>query len=68
MSTWLRGKRWRLVSTGVIVSAAAFRRWYRAEVALRRQDPLPVPALAPLLAYGIAALSVAGLIIVLVVS
>jgi putative membrane protein len=57
-----------LVGAGVAVSAAAFRRWYRAEVALRRQDPLPVPAFAPLLAYGIAALSVAALIIVLVVS
>ena len=48
------------------MSATAFHRWYRAELALRRRDPLPAPALAPLLAYGIAALSVAGLIIVLI--
>jgi putative membrane protein len=57
-----------LVGSGVIVSATAFRRWYRAELALRRQESLPVPALAPLLAYGIAALSIAGLIVVLVLS
>ncbi len=57
-----------LVASGVVVSATAFRRWYRAEIALRRQDPLPVPAFAPLLAYGVAALSVAGLVIVMVVS
>ena len=56
-----------LVMTGVIVSATAFHRWYRAELALRRRDPLPAPALAPL-AYGVAALSVAGLVIVLIVS
>jgi putative membrane protein len=57
-----------LVGSGVVVSAAAFRRWYRAELALRRQEPLPVPALAPLLAYGVAALSIAALVTVLVVS
>jgi putative membrane protein len=57
-----------LVASGVVVSATAFRRWYRAELALRRREPLPVPALAPLLAYGIAVLSIAALVIVLVVS
>jgi putative membrane protein len=55
-----------LVGSGVAVSATAFHRWYRAELALRRRDPLPVPALAPLLGYGVAALSVAGLVIVLI--
>jgi putative membrane protein len=49
---------------GGLMSAAAFRRWFRSEVALRRSEPLPLNRLAPIIAYG---LSIgAGLWLVLV--
>lgn len=53
-----------LVVLGGLMSAGAFRRWFRSEVALRRSEPLPANQLAPIIAYG---LSVgAGLALVLV--
>lgn len=55
-----------LVLLGVLTSASAFHRWLRAERALRRDEPLPVPLLAPVLAYGIAATAVAGAVLLIV--
>lgn len=43
-----------LVLSGVGTSALAFRRWLRAETAMREGRPLPPPRLAPWLAYGVA--------------
>ncbi len=54
-----------LVILGAVASGSAFGRWLRAERALRRRTPLPLPGLAPLLGYGIAALAVAALVVVL---
>lgn len=55
-----------LVLTGVTVSALAFRRWLRGEVAMRERRPLPVPRVAPWLSYGVAAVALAVFVLVLV--
>jgi putative membrane protein len=55
-----------LILVGAVLAATAFSRWYRAERALRREDPLPLPGLAPLLAYGVAGAALVALVIVLV--
>jgi len=44
-----------LVALGGALAASAFRRWLRAEVALRHDMPLPTNAFAPVLAYVLAA-------------
>ncbi|WP_329519844.1 YidH family protein [Spirillospora sp. NBC_01491] len=41
-------------ATGALVAALAFRRWLRTERALRRAETLPLPALAPVMSYGLA--------------
>ncbi|CAN5156613.1 hypothetical protein BH20ACT5_BH20ACT5_00770 [soil metagenome] len=51
-----------LVLVGVLIGVTSFRRWLLAERALRRNEPLPVPLLAPLLAYGLAVIAVAALV------
>lgn len=55
-----------LVLTGVAVSASAFRRWLRAELAMRERKPLPAPRAAPWLSYGIAALALAIFVLLVV--
>jgi len=55
-----------LVLLGAAVSATAFRRWERSERAMRVGQPLPPPTLAPILAYGIAALAVVGVVMLVV--
>lgn len=53
-----------LVILGGVLAASAFRRWLRAELALRRSQRLPSNELAPIIGYG---LSIgAGLALVLV--
>lgn len=42
-----------LIAAGMVVSAAAFRRWLTVERALRTGRPLPAPTLVPLLGYGL---------------
>jgi putative membrane protein len=46
-----------LVLLGSAVSATAWTRWVRTQHAMRVGAPLPVPRLAPLLAFGIAAVA-----------
>ncbi len=46
-----------LALLGAAASATAFRRWLRAERAMRVREPLPPPTLAPLLAFGVAAVA-----------
>ncbi|QFG25362.1 YidH family protein [Actinomadura sp. WMMB 499] len=46
-------------AAGALLAALAFRRWLRTERALRRDEPLPPPALAPLMSYGLAVAAVA---------
>ncbi len=53
-------------ATGALVAVLAFRRWLRTERALRREETLPPPALAPVAAYGIAVASIVLLVAVLV--
>ena len=60
-----RGVAVALILLGGLVSGIAFRRWHQAERALRTRSPLPLPQVAPLLGYGIAALAVLTLIVVL---
>ena len=43
-----------LVLLGAAVSATAFGRWRRTQRAMRVGEPLPVPRLGPVLAYGTA--------------
>ncbi|TDD37430.1 DUF202 domain-containing protein [Actinomadura sp. KC06] len=50
---------------GALVAALAFRRWLRTERALRRAETLPPPALAPIMAYGLAAAAIVLLVAVL---
>lgn len=52
--------------TGALVAALAFRRWLRAERALRRAESLPPPAIAPIMAYGIAIAALILLVALLV--
>jgi putative membrane protein len=44
-----------LVVLGALVPLRAWAGWARTERALRRQEPLPAPAWAPVLAVGVAA-------------
>lgn len=53
-----------LVVMGGLLAASAFRRWFRAEVALRHGDPLPTNRLAPIIAYGLSIGAVLALVLV----
>ncbi|GIH71427.1 MULTISPECIES: YidH family protein [Sphaerimonospora] len=55
-----------LVLLAAVAAGSAYPRWRRIQVALRRDEPLPPPALAPLLGYGVAAVAVLALVFVLV--
>jgi putative membrane protein len=55
-----------LVLLGVLLSGSAFGRWLRAERALRTGSPLPAPALAPALGFGVALLGVVAVVMLLV--
>jgi putative membrane protein len=54
-----------LLLLGVLVSAGAGLRWISVERSLRRQTPLPLPMIAPLLGIGVAIASVALAVFVL---
>jgi putative membrane protein len=54
-----------LVLLAAVAAVMAYPRWRRVQRALRRQDPLPAPALAPILGYGVAAVAVLALILIL---
>jgi putative membrane protein len=55
-----------LVLAGIATSALAFRRWLRSELAIREGRPLPAPAVAPWLSYGVAAVALAVFVLVVV--
>jgi putative membrane protein len=52
-----------LVLLGAGVSATAFGRWQRTQRAMRLGEPVPAPGFAPLLAYGVAAVAVVTLVL-----
>jgi putative membrane protein len=55
-----------LVLLGSAVSASAWRRWVRTQRAMRLGAPLPEPRLAPLLAFGIAAIAMVTVVLLVV--
>lgn len=55
-----------LVLLGSAVSANAFRQWAATQRAMRLGEPLPVPVLAPLLALGVAAMSLVTVVLLVV--
>jgi putative membrane protein len=55
-----------LVLLGSAVSAGAYGRWVRVERALRLGEPLPPSRLAPVLAYGIAAVALVTVVLLVV--
>lgn len=55
-----------LALMGVALSGTSFARWARAERALRTGAPLPMPALAPVLGFGVAALGLVAVVLLLV--
>lgn len=54
-----------LVTLAALAAAMAYPRWRRIQRALRRNDPLPPPALASIFGYGVAAVAVLALIMIL---
>jgi putative membrane protein len=55
-----------LVLLGSAVSATAWRRWVRAQRAMRLGTPLPAPRLAPVLAFGIAVIALVAVVLLVV--
>ena len=55
-----------LVLLGTAVSATAWSRWVRTQRAMRLRAPLPVPRLAPLLSFGIAAIALITVVLLVV--
>ncbi|MFL6122031.1 YidH family protein [Actinophytocola sp.] len=55
-----------MVLAGVATSALAFRRWLRAEEAIRERRPLPTPRIAPWLSYGVATAALAIFILLVI--
>jgi putative membrane protein len=53
-----------LVVMGGVLSASAFWRWFRSEVALRHDQPLPPNRLAPVIAYGLTLGALLALVLV----
>lgn len=54
-----------LVLLSALAAVMAYPRWRQVQRALRRNDPLPPPALAPLFGYGVAAVAVLALVLIL---
>jgi putative membrane protein len=54
-----------LVLLSALAAAMAYPRWRHVQRALRQGDPLPPPALAPLFGYGVAAVAVLALVLIL---
>ena len=55
-----------LVLLGTAVSATAWSRWVRTQRAMRVGAPLPLPRLAPVLAFGIAAIALITVVLLVV--
>lgn len=53
-----------LIVLGIVLAAAAHRRWWHAERAMRRREQLRGGILVPVLAYGLTAVALGALAIV----
>lgn len=56
-----------LLLGGIIVSVTAFTRWARAERALRTGEPLPAMRPGPVLGYGLGAIGVAAVLLLIII-
>lgn len=54
-----------LVALAAVAAGMAYPRWRRIQQALRRDAPLPPPRLAAVFGYGVAAVAVLALILIL---
>lgn len=54
-----------LAALGVLSAGSAYFRWARAERALRENRPLPAPALAPLISFGIVVIAAAAVALII---
>ncbi|GAA0369642.1 hypothetical protein GCM10009530_19620 [Microbispora corallina] len=54
-----------LVLLAAVAAATAYPRWRHIQRALRRDEPLPPPALAPMVGYGVAGVAVLALVLIL---
>ncbi|MEV0583343.1 DUF202 domain-containing protein [Nonomuraea sp. NPDC050310] len=54
-----------LVSLAALAAGLAYPRWRNIQRALRNQAPLPPPALAAVFGYGVAAVAVVALVLVI---
>lgn len=54
-----------LVCLSALAAGMAYPRWRNIQRALREQAPLPPPALAPVFGYGVAAVAVLALVLIL---
>ncbi len=55
-----------LVTLGGLLAASSFRRWHRAELALRRREPLPPSRSPQVVALTLAVVALGALVFVLV--
>jgi putative membrane protein len=55
-----------MVLAGIAASALAFRRWLRAEEAMRERRSLPAPRIAPWLSYGVAVVALAIFVLLVI--
>lgn len=53
-----------LVALSALAAGMAYPRWRNIQRALRNQAPLPPPALAAVFGYGVAAVAVAALVLI----
>ncbi|MEZ0072553.1 YidH family protein [Planotetraspora sp. GP83] len=54
-----------LVLLSAVAAVTAYPRWRRIQRALRLDEPLPPPALAPLFGYGVAMVAILALVLIL---
>ncbi|MBP2705717.1 DUF202 domain-containing protein [Microbispora sp. RL4-1S] len=54
-----------LVLLAAVAAGAAYPRWRQIQRALRRAEPLPPPALAPVVGYGVAGVAILALVLIL---
>lgn len=55
-----------MVFAGIATSALAFRRWLRAEEAMREKRALPTPRVAPWISYGVAFVALAIFVLLVI--